>query len=174
MVCLMQHRRKYQAKILMKVLVLKLKSVNSKMSGSQSFLVSLVIYDSSNDVMYCYCVFAERQAQVLLAKPNLLLEANLNVKVLFRPKKNMCFRSTGPKKNRSAKFGNIRGRSILVGFKKKNRDLPTLILKTMQSETHIFFFWSYHNKSLKRERYFNVVSGKAHSSTKYLLSPSGH
>jgi hypothetical protein len=59
-----------------------------------SFLVSLVIYDCSNEVMYCYCMFAERQAQVLLAKPNLLLETNLNVKVLFRPKKNMCFRST--------------------------------------------------------------------------------
>ena len=59
------------------------------MSGSQSFRVSLVIYDSSNDVVYCYCMFAERQAQVLLAKPNLLLETNLNVKVLFRPKKNM-------------------------------------------------------------------------------------
>jgi hypothetical protein len=63
-------------------------------------------------------MFAERQAQVLLAKPNLLLETNLNVKVLFRPKKNMCFRSTSPKKNyakenRSAKFGNFRGRSIL-------------------------------------------------------------
>jgi hypothetical protein len=43
-------------------------------------------------------MFAERQAQVLLAKPNLLLETNLNVKVLFRPKKNMCFRSTSPKK----------------------------------------------------------------------------
>jgi hypothetical protein len=36
----------------------------------------------------------------------------------------------------------FRGRSILVGFKKKkNPDLPTLILKTMQSKTHIFFFW---------------------------------
>ena len=30
---------------------------------------------------------------------------------------------------------------MLVGFKKKNPDLPTLILKTMQSETHIYFFW---------------------------------
>ena len=36
----------------------------------------------------------------------------------------------------------FRGRSILVGLykKKKNSDLPTLILKTMQSEIHIFFF----------------------------------
>ena len=79
----MQHRRKYQAKILMKVRVLKLKSVDTKMSGSLSFRVSLVIYDSNNDVMYCYCMFAERQAQVFLATPNLLLEKNLNVKVLF-------------------------------------------------------------------------------------------
>jgi hypothetical protein len=37
----------------------------------------------------------------------------------------------------------FRGRSILVGLKnqKKNPDLPTLILKTMQSETPIYFFW---------------------------------
>jgi hypothetical protein len=49
-----QHRWKYQAKILMKVQVLKLKSVNSKLCGSQSFRGSLVIYDSNNDVMYCY------------------------------------------------------------------------------------------------------------------------
>jgi hypothetical protein len=35
----------------------------------------------------------------------------------------------------------FRGRSILVGLK-KNPYLPTLILKTMQSETHIFFFWA--------------------------------
>jgi hypothetical protein len=55
----------------------------SKMSGSQSFRVSLVIYDSNNDIMYCYCIFAERQAQVLLARPNLLLEKNLCMKVLF-------------------------------------------------------------------------------------------
>jgi hypothetical protein len=138
----MQHRRKYQAKILMKVRVLKLKSIDTKMSGSLgintefllafckcfgrivepwfevksllhshyrnivywrcnhfytikyccidtkmsgslSFRVSLVIYDSNSDVMYCYCMFAERQAQVFLATPNLLLGKNLNVKVLF-------------------------------------------------------------------------------------------
>jgi hypothetical protein len=35
--CPMQHRRKYQAKILMKVRVLKLKNVNSKMFGSLFF-----------------------------------------------------------------------------------------------------------------------------------------
>ena len=55
----------------------------SKMSGSQSFRVSLVIYDSNNDIMYCYSIFAKRQAQVLLARPNLLLEKNLSMKVLF-------------------------------------------------------------------------------------------
>jgi hypothetical protein len=37
----------------MKVRVLKLKSVNSKLCGSRSFRGSLVIYDSNNDVMYC-------------------------------------------------------------------------------------------------------------------------
>jgi len=49
--CLMQHRRKYEAKIVMKVQVLKLKCVNSTMSGKLSFLC--LIYDSSNNVMYC-------------------------------------------------------------------------------------------------------------------------
>ena len=38
----------------MKVRVLKLKSVNSKLCGSRSFRGSLVIYDSNNNVMYCY------------------------------------------------------------------------------------------------------------------------
>ena len=82
--CLMQHRRKYQAKILMKVQVLKLKSVNSKMSGSQEFLW-LIIYDYSTSVAsLCLVMFAKRQDQILLAKPNLLLERkSLNVKVLF-------------------------------------------------------------------------------------------
>jgi hypothetical protein len=42
--CLMQHRRKYEAKIVMKVRVLKLKYVNSTMC---------LIDDSSNNVMYC-------------------------------------------------------------------------------------------------------------------------
>jgi hypothetical protein len=38
----------------------------------------------------------------------------------------------------------FRGRSILVGLKKKEKQNPyplTLILKTMQSEMHLFFFW---------------------------------
>jgi hypothetical protein len=56
--CPMQHRRKYQSKILMKVL--KLKSVNSKMSGSRSFRGSFMI-----PVMTLWIViFAERQAQI--------------------------------------------------------------------------------------------------------------
>ena len=49
--CLMRHRRNYEAKIVMKVQVLKLKCVNSTMSGSQEFL--WLIYDSSNNVIYC-------------------------------------------------------------------------------------------------------------------------
>jgi len=40
------------------------------------------IYDYSSDVMSV--MFAERQGQILLAKPNLLLERkSINVKVLF-------------------------------------------------------------------------------------------
>ena len=41
LVCLMQHQRKYEAKIVMRVRVLKLKFVNS------------TIYDSSNNVLHC-------------------------------------------------------------------------------------------------------------------------
>jgi hypothetical protein len=63
----------------MTVWVLKLKSVNSKTSQSRSFRGSLQFIDDSND----YVMFVERQAQVLLAKPNLSLEKRLNVKVLF-------------------------------------------------------------------------------------------
>ena len=79
--CLMQHQRKYQAKILMKVRVLKLKSVNSKMSGSQSFCGSLFTITVAT---LCLVTLAKRQDQILLEKPNLLLERkSLNVKVLF-------------------------------------------------------------------------------------------
>jgi hypothetical protein len=46
-----QHRRKYEVKIVMKVRVLKLKCVNSTLSGSLEFL--WLIYDSSNHIMYC-------------------------------------------------------------------------------------------------------------------------
>ena len=63
----------------MKVRVLKLKSVNSKMSRSQSFRGSLMIPITT----LCIVMFAERQAQILLAKPNLSLEKSFNVKVLF-------------------------------------------------------------------------------------------
>ena len=68
-----------QAKILMKVWVLKLKSVNSKMFRSQSFRGSLMIPITT----LCIVMFGERQAQILLAKANLSLEKSLNVKVLF-------------------------------------------------------------------------------------------
>ena len=77
--CLMQHRRKYQ--ILMKIRVLKLKSGNFKMCGSQSFCGSLFKITVAT---LCLVMFAERQDQILLAKPNLLLERkSLNPKVLF-------------------------------------------------------------------------------------------
>jgi len=78
--CLMQHRRKYEAKIVMKVRVLNLKCVNSRMSESQSFCGSFMIPVTT----LCIVKFAERQAQILPTKPNLLLERkSLNVKVLF-------------------------------------------------------------------------------------------
>jgi hypothetical protein len=78
--CLMQHRRKYEAKIVMKVQVLKLKCVNSTMSGKLSFCVSFMIPVTT----LCIVMFAERQDQILPAKPNLLQERkSLNVKVLI-------------------------------------------------------------------------------------------
>jgi hypothetical protein len=78
--CLMQQRQKYEAKIVMKVRVLKLKCVNSTMSGSLSFCGSFMIPVTTLSIV----MFAERQAQILPAKPNLLLERkNLNMKVLF-------------------------------------------------------------------------------------------
>jgi hypothetical protein len=58
----------------MKVRVLKLKSMNSKMSGSQRFHVSLTIPITT----LCIVMFVER-----LVKSNLSLEKSLNVKVLF-------------------------------------------------------------------------------------------
>jgi hypothetical protein len=54
----------------------------------------------------------------------------------------MCGSGYNKIKNR---VGTNVGRDFLVGLKKikekkrKNPNLPTLILKTMQSETHIFF-----------------------------------
>jgi hypothetical protein len=66
----------------MKVLVLMLKSVNYKMSRSQSFRGSLSLMIP----ITTFCVanmVAERQAQILLAKPNLSLEKSLNLKILF-------------------------------------------------------------------------------------------
>ena len=49
--CLVQHRRKNETKIVMKVRVLKLKCINFTMSGSLELL--WLIYDSSNNTMYC-------------------------------------------------------------------------------------------------------------------------
>jgi hypothetical protein len=77
--CLMQHRQKYEAKIVMKIWVLKLKCTNSMMSGSQNFCDSFMIP---------VVIFAERQAQILSTKPNLWPKRkSLNVKVLFIKKK---------------------------------------------------------------------------------------
>jgi hypothetical protein len=59
--CLMQHRQKYEAKIVMKFRVLKLKCVNSTLSGSQSFCGSFMIPVTT----LCIVMFAERQAQIL-------------------------------------------------------------------------------------------------------------
>ena len=67
------------AKILMKVRILKLKSVNSKTSQNRSFHGSLMIPITT----LCIVMLAERWDQILLVKPNLSLEKSLNVKVLF-------------------------------------------------------------------------------------------
>ena len=53
--CLIQHRQKYEAEIVMKVWVLKLKCINSTMSGSQSFCDSFMIPVT----MLCIVMFAE-------------------------------------------------------------------------------------------------------------------
>jgi hypothetical protein len=62
--------RSMRAKIVMKVrvLLLKLKCVNSTMSGGRSFCASFMIPLTT----LCIVMFAERQFQILLAKPNLL------------------------------------------------------------------------------------------------------
>ena len=51
--------------------------------------------------------------------------------------------------------------TVLVGFKKKkkNPDLPTLISKTMQSETHIYFFFGLMIFSLYIQFFFGNVQG---------------
>ena len=63
---LMQHRWKYEAKIVMKVqvLLLKLKCINSTISGGQSFRGSFMIPVAK----LCIVMFAERQSQILPAK----------------------------------------------------------------------------------------------------------
>jgi hypothetical protein len=72
--CLMQHRQKYQVKIVMEV------------SGSKAEKRKYQdIWKSEIPVTtLCIVMFAERQARILLAKLNLLLKKkSLNVKVLF-------------------------------------------------------------------------------------------
>ena len=63
LVCLMQHQQKCEAKIVMKVQDLKLKCINSMMSGSLSFCGSFMI-----PVTLCIVMFAERQAQLIPTK----------------------------------------------------------------------------------------------------------
>ena len=83
--CLMQHQRKYEVKIVMEVRVLKLKCVNSTIFGSQSFCGSFMIPVTT----LCIVMFAERQAQILPAKPNLLRErksSNVFIKLWYQQK----------------------------------------------------------------------------------------
>jgi hypothetical protein len=60
LVCLMQHRRRYEAKIVMKIRVLQLKCINSTMSGNLSFCDSFMIPVTT----LCIVMFAEKQAQI--------------------------------------------------------------------------------------------------------------
>jgi hypothetical protein len=64
--CLMQHRQKYEAKIVMKVLVLKLKikCVNSRISGSQSFCGSFMIPVTT----FIYCDVCRKAGQDITGK----------------------------------------------------------------------------------------------------------
>ena len=73
MTCLMRHRRKYEAKIVMKVLVVKLKSITSKMSGMQSFRGTFM----TPVTKLCIVMFPNRQVQILLAKLKLLMERKI-------------------------------------------------------------------------------------------------
>ena len=66
----------------------------------------LQLIDDSND----YVMFVERQAQILLAKPNLSMEKRLNVKVLFIKiklkslKREKCFNVISEKTHFSTKY----------------------------------------------------------------------
>jgi hypothetical protein len=78
--CLTEHRQKYEAKIVINVWVLKLKCVNSAISGSQEFL--WLIYDSSNNVMYCDV--CRQSGSDIIGKTEFVTgKEKLNVKVLF-------------------------------------------------------------------------------------------
>ena len=82
----------------MKVQVLKLKSVNSKTSRSRSFRGSLMIPITT----LCIVMFAERQAQLLLAKLNLLMEKKFIRESLVYHNKSLkhekCFNVVSEKK----------------------------------------------------------------------------
>ena len=65
----------------MKFRVLKVESANSTMSGSQRFF--WLIYDSSKNINFNSVMFAESQAQLLLAKRICYCRKSLNVEVLF-------------------------------------------------------------------------------------------
>ena len=69
---IMQYPRKYQAKKVMKFRVLNVESAHSTMSGSQSFRGSFMI-PVTTLINLCSVMFAERQAKILMAEPNLLL-----------------------------------------------------------------------------------------------------
>jgi hypothetical protein len=95
--CLMQHRRKYKAKLVIKVRVLKLKCVNSTMSGSL-FCGSFMIPATT----LCIVMFAERQAQIVPVKPNLLpWKSYLFNKILKHEK---CFNMVSAKVHFSTNF----------------------------------------------------------------------
>ena len=70
-----------KAKILMKVQVLKLKSVKSKMSRSREF--SWLIDDYNNYMYVMYCYICRKAGPDIAGKIEFVLEKSLNVKVLF-------------------------------------------------------------------------------------------
>jgi hypothetical protein len=82
---MMQYRRKYEAKIVMKVSGSKAEMCKFHDVWKSEILWLILIYMSIMfPVTLCIVLSAERQAQILLAKPNLLSEIySLNVKVLF-------------------------------------------------------------------------------------------
>jgi hypothetical protein len=83
---MVQYRRKYEAKIVMKVSGSKAEMCKFHDVWKSEILWLVLIYMSIMIPVTTLCIVmsAERQAQILLAKPNLLSEIySLNVKVLF-------------------------------------------------------------------------------------------